>query len=163
MPGAPWPTLDAQPLAIGNGDVNGDHRPDLFVGTSTGISVLEARGHGLFAPPLHLPSAGGASELAVGDFDADGAIDVAAIGSDGNVINPKGKLAVFFGNGDGTFAAGATVAAAANPLHLAAADFNRDGHGDLVVVNSDTAVQVLFGRHDRDFDNVVVGTGLGAR
>ncbi len=70
--------------SIAVGDVTGDKRPDvLFFGDVDGLSLLEARPKGGFAPARKLDDvqvAGHAKALRVVDLDGDGAQDVFALG-----------------------------------------------------------------------------------
>jgi uncharacterized delta-60 repeat protein len=64
--------------------------------------------------------------LVVGDFNEDGAPDIAATNS------ANGTITVFLGNGNGTFVQDQTFAAGTTPQALAVGDFNGDGLPDLV-------------------------------
>ena len=74
----------------------------------------------------------------VGDFNADGRIDLAGIGLQTAVI--------MLGNGDGTFAARVEFPATGTgqAQAVAAGDFNRDGALDLIVTINDPAVGVAL-------------------
>jgi hypothetical protein len=79
------------------------------------------------------------SDVVVGDFDGDGAIDVATAnrGSD--------DVSVRLGNGDGTLAAAAAFAAGDVPVALEGGRFDADADDDLaVVVQADDAVAILL-------------------
>ncbi len=62
----------------------------------------------------------GSAPYVVGDFNDDGTLDV--VSNDGHVL---------LGNGDGTFAAGASLPVVAGPYEVG--DFNGDGVLDLVL------------------------------
>jgi hypothetical protein len=73
------------------------------------------------------------------DFNADANLDI--ICSDGTVL---------LGNGDGTFRMGAPVSLPPGSSNLSTADFNGDGHPDLLVVNGFN-LTVLLGNGDGTF------------
>jgi hypothetical protein len=134
------------PSSITVGDVNGDGRSDLVMNLIGGedstvaqLGVLLGNGDGTFgAPILESPgSTGGDGDVALGDFNNDGRLDV-AVG--GEAALPDG-LTVNTGNGDGTF--GVPFQSPLNfstggsdPLGVAAADLNGDGLVDLVAANT---------------------------
>ena len=104
------------------------------------LNVLINQGDGTFAPQVSYASGNGTAAVALGDLNGDGAPDIAATNSVDNT------LSVFFNAGDGTFAppvtypnAGSGTSAPGRPFQstgggVVAADFNGDGHVDLVVV-----------------------------
>src|SRR6266481_2099971 len=68
-----------------------------------------------------------------GDFNGDGKADIATASVDAN-----GGLAIFLGNGNGTFGPPISSFVGTTGLNLGpmiAGDFNRDGKSDLVVVS----------------------------
>jgi hypothetical protein len=82
-----------------------------------------------FAPAVHYPLQGGGTSSAIGDFDGDGAKDIAIGG------NPT---QVAFGAGDGTFGPLVAVASGLRTIDVLAADVNGDGRDDLLL-SADTA------------------------
>ncbi|HKY44439.1 MAG TPA: Calx-beta domain-containing protein [Pyrinomonadaceae bacterium] len=127
-------------------DVNNDGKLDiiagLFNGTDQGrVVVILGDGSGSF--PLVAPSpfstfSTNSDAVVVGDFNEDGKRDLAV----------PGRLAgvdIWLGNGTGVFSLGPNVFTSNNPVSLAVADFNADGHLDLLAGN-----------------RVVLGTGTGS-
>lgn len=141
------------PDSIAVGDFNGDGQLDLVTGNldSAGkISVLLGNGDGNF------PSFGQSYTLgtntravAVGDFNADGKLDVAATGSYDAVTD----VDVLLGHGDGSFAPTFFLPnTGGRHDSLATGDFNRDGYADLAWAEEEgTAVDVLLSNGDGTF------------
>ena len=121
-----------------SGDYNGDSRADVVVRNSNGrLSVLIGNGSGGFQAGSVLVIGNTAHDLASVDVNADGKLDLAVVErgpSDG-----KGSLAVFLGNGDGTFQAAANYAVGNFSTFLTSGDFNGDGRADIAVVNQGIA------------------------
>src|SRR5207248_11656595 len=90
---------------------------------------------------------GQATSVATGDFIEDGRQDAAVIA--GSVIS------VLLGNGDGTFATHVDYDAEApgqqNQTTIRVADFDGDGHEDIIAVVLPTGVRVLEGIGDGTF------------
>ncbi len=86
------------------------------------------------------------TNTAEGDFNRDGKPDLAVSNSTDSTV------AVFLGNGDGTFATPVSYALGNDPTFVAVGDVNNDGKLDLVVTNnSDNTVSVLLGNGDGTF------------
>ena len=84
--------------------------------------------------------------VAVGDFDGDGALDLAVANKRDNTVS------VLLGHGDGTFEAPRNFAVGDSPVSVAVGDFNGDGVPDLAVANAGSNdVSVLLGTDDGTF------------
>jgi hypothetical protein len=136
--------------SIAVGDVTGDTVPDLvtanyFHGT---ISVLPGNADGTFQPPrvLFLGPNNNPRSVAIGDFNRDGKLDVAAANPGANTVT------ILPGNGGGTFQPAIILAAGTSPTCAVVSDVSGDGRPDLVVANSGSNdVSVLLGNDDGTF------------
>ncbi|HEX8116045.1 MAG TPA: VCBS repeat-containing protein, partial [Pyrinomonadaceae bacterium] len=116
-------------------DFNNDNKPDLVVSSqnANGITVLLGDGAGNFtaAGPSFGPLNRATYGVAAGDFDGDGAIDLAVVGSD------TSALSIWRGDGAGHFTLQGNVSAGLSPRFVVASDFDGDGRPDLLVTNAD--------------------------
>jgi hypothetical protein len=99
-----------------------------------------------------LKANGYTASFVVGDFDRDGALDLATV-----IAQPgAGGVAIYLGNGDGTFRAGASYSVGAFPHFGAAASFRNNGILDLVISDKlNNAVWVMLGNGDGTFQPAV--------
>jgi hypothetical protein len=133
-------TTGGQPNQVVSADINGDGLPDLvFADLSTSgnaiVLLQNASSPGTFAAPLNLSTGGMTASVAIGDLNGDGKPDIVATTYDSNGNN--GKVTIFFQNpaSPGTFMAGVSFPAGAQPQAVRIADVNGDGLPDLVVAN----------------------------
>jgi hypothetical protein len=129
------------------GDVNGDGIADLVVANQTGSSVSIRLGTGLgsFSGTTNVAVSGGAFDVALGDFNRDGRLDLA--------VPSNATVAVVLATGSpGSFGSPTYFPVGSFPIAVAAADFNRDGNLDLAVANLLSAtVSILMGQGTGSF------------
>ena len=159
--------IGKESYSVGISDFNEDGHQDL-VATSTGdypeyigtASVLLGNGDGTFQDIVTYETGGGASSLAIGDFNEDGHQDlvVANYGSDPEYID---TISVLLGNGDGSFQAAVSFESGIG--YLTIRDLDEDGHQDLVVADGVwNRALVLLGNGDGTFQSAVIyDTGDG--
>ena len=136
---------------IAIGDVNGDKKPDIVVGSEGGATAIVYlnQGNGTFAVkgtvgsvPLYATN-----NVVLADINNDKKLDIVVPDGFGNVYT-------FLGNGKAVFTAGPTfpleVYGQGNNL-IAVADFNNDGTLDLLDTAGYTTNSVSLGRGDGSF------------
>lgn len=164
IPTAPYgvcntPLSGSKPVAVAVGNANGAGNQFIAVADNQGNKVIILQWNiqmgapdpcgyvGLnHNPGLDVTGITAPVAVATADFDNDGKLDLAVVGSAG--------LSVFFGDGTGHF-----VASGANPMpvggtpsSISTADFNKDGLTDIIVANSATnAASIFLGTGNRSF------------
>ena len=157
-------TVGTTPEAVAVADLNGDGKPDVIVGNrnSGNISVLLNAGNGSLIPAVNYatPATGTPESIAVGDFNGDGAPDIAVAISGINATS----IAIFLNNGNGTFQPYISIPSgffSSGIIHIVAADFDGDGNVDLAVTDGAT-LSVLMASGSAAFNPVSYLVGAGA-
>jgi hypothetical protein len=137
------PLLDYDPRSVEMADIDGDGRLDILTvnaGLSQrspgSISRFLNRGGGTFERARNLIGAEGPRDLAVGDLDGDGAVDLVTANSPSGRLGPP-LVTVFRNLGGGDFAGPLFLTAARYPESVALADLDLDGRIDIATVNFD--------------------------
>lgn len=108
---------------------------DYAAGTATTLSVYLSRGDGTFQPMVSYTTNTGPFSLTVADMDGDGNVDL--------LSGHNATVTLLLANGDGSFKAGTTFAAA-SIFGLTTADFNGDGGIDVAAVRGTEYARVLL-------------------
>jgi hypothetical protein len=150
------------PASVKVGDLNNDGILDLVVAgalphnnTGNFISTYLGDGAGNFTLEQNLPLGAGnlKGDIAIGDFNEDGHLDVAFPVTGTQVTQMKSTtVLIFFGDGTGNLVAGPVLTVGQEPHTVIASDVNKDGHLDLAVTNrTDGTVTVLLGNGHGNF------------
>jgi FG-GAP-like repeat/Abnormal spindle-like microcephaly-assoc'd, ASPM-SPD-2-Hydin len=148
------------------GDFNGDGKADIvtvFTNCSTSppitclpgdAVVLIGNGDGTFQTPVEytvgLQSNGSYENVAVADFNGDGAPDIAVTNFGANTVS------ILLNTGNGTFQSHVDYPAGTEPTSIVTGDFNGDGIVDLAILDS-IGISILLGNGNGTF---IAGTPL---
>jgi hypothetical protein len=140
------------------GDFNKDGIPDVVVVEQAntinfGTRIFLGNGDGTFRAVNFPYSFVNPVGVAVGDFNGDGAVDLAV--ADITTVNVASSVDILLGNGDGTFQAPVSYSAGIYPQAIAVADMNQDGHPDVIVGSGSSAVEIFLGNGDGTFQPVL--------
>jgi hypothetical protein len=152
-------------------DLNGDGIPDLAANSAIGVGVMLGVGDGTFRPRVDFSTGAQSQDVAAGDFNSDGRVDLAV-----SLNSPAFSLALLTGNGDGTFNAPINfenTGAQEDSPAVVATDLDNDGRLDVVLAHAIACfvapcvaartITVMLGFGDGTFQlpfEVDVGTGM---
>jgi len=123
------------------------------------IAVLAASGAGasnLFGPAITYPVGVEPVDVAIGDLDLDGAIDLVVAN------RGSGTVSILLNDGYGSFVSSTAVQVGSQPVAVAVAAMNNDGLPDIITSNSGSNdVSVLINTGDGSFaDEVSYAVGV---
>jgi hypothetical protein len=144
------------PRGVALGDFNGDGSLDAVVddsgsgssgnsSPSTYVTVLINDGHGAFQTTAYTVGKG-PLQVAVGDVNKDGHLDILA-------TDALGEVSVLLGLGNGTFASRSAFPTDVGAVGIALGDLNGDGQLDIVTGNfyGNNSISVLLGNGNGTF------------
>jgi FG-GAP-like repeat len=120
-------------LAVG--EMNGDGLPDLIASGADGTSVFLSTGSRSFDELGPFYTGDNPVGFALGDFDGDGNLDLAALNFDPN-FGSRNALTVALGRGDGTLETAPVYPSSGTLGAVSAGDLNGDGFPDLAFVDT---------------------------
>ena len=148
------------PTGVTAGDFDGDDQLDLAsaVQGSDSLSVIRnvsTAGISSFEPAISFSTGERAQDVAVGDFNFDGKLDLASADEDSDSVSILFNRSA--GAGDIDFSSRQSYLTGDAPTGITAADFNGDGLLDIAVTNSIAGTVSVFRngvpREDRGDDN----------
>ncbi|PYM11356.1 MAG: hypothetical protein DME18_14190, partial [Verrucomicrobia bacterium] len=158
------------PVSMAVADFNGDGKPDMAVAqaayenlTDGSIAVLVGKDNATFETLKTYGAGTRPVSVAVGDFNGDGKLDLAAANTGSYPYYTNGSVSVLLGDGNGTFQTATNFKVGTCPSCVAMGDFNSDGKLDLAVANQGTtrdttsigSVSILVGNGDGTFQAAV--------
>src|SRR5262249_7902320 len=144
---APAPRGRGGSLAVA--DFNNDLKPDVVIANPGGVTVLFGKGEGALSP-ITLPANGLPVAVAAGDLNGDQKPDIAVLLTPNLNQDQPATVALFLGQGNGTFAAPRYFQSAltgSSVGSIAIGDLNGDGNPDLVMISpgGPQGIDILLG------------------
>ncbi len=155
VPSSVSAALDHTPVELATADVNGDGLADFVitndVAGDAGVTIVLQPPEFGFGAPADLVTPSHVRSLRITDVDGDQILDLIATAASDST---PGRLAVFQGDGQGSFAPAVLSGLGVGAGPIAVGDVNRDGKADVVAARTD-GVRVFLQRDDGSFG----GTG----
>jgi hypothetical protein len=132
-------------------DINGDGKLDAITANygSSSVSVFLGKGDGTFQPVKEYTVTSHPVDIAIGDFNKDGKLDIAAASAT--------KITILLNNGLGGFTTGTTFTAGTAVAGIAAASLRGNGLADLMVVDSSQrSLRLFYNNGGATFGSAVV-------
>ncbi|CAF3760649.1 unnamed protein product [Rotaria sordida] len=152
---------DSFPCALVVGDFNKDNQFDIAVANygTDNIGIFLGYGNGSFTNQKTYTTTLNSkpSSIAVGDLNNDNYLDIIVTHS------ATGKIGIFFGYPDGTFAAQTTflISSKSRPYYITVGDFDKDRQLDIIVVDSKRdRIYILLKYDNRTFVTTTTYDGI---
>ncbi|MEO6689069.1 MAG: VCBS repeat-containing protein [Dokdonella sp.] len=114
------------------------------------VATIQASAQIAFEAQTPMPTGPTPYAIAVGDFNADGKLDLAV------AMLGNNRVYIYSGNGLGAFSFAISYVVGNEPVAIVAADLNHDGKLDLAVANhGGSAVSILLGNGNATFSAAV--------
>jgi uncharacterized protein (TIGR03437 family) len=141
-----------------SGDLNGDGVLDLVIAADSlnDAVMIFGNGRGEFGAPISINSGvtdGTPAAIELRDFNRDGKADLALLNSSTQ------NVVILLGNGRGGFTPSASFNIGNPTKDLASADFNNDGHPDLVAIAQSGGLGIFLGDGQGGFIQSITGIG----
>ncbi|HEY2589711.1 MAG TPA: VCBS repeat-containing protein [Tepidisphaeraceae bacterium] len=144
-------SISDQPSSVALADFNHDGLPDIVtclqISGSVSILLNNPADPGTFLPPVLYKVPGNPLAVTTGDFNGDGNIDLAVVGSGFQIRG----INVLLGNGNGTFGPAVTYPGPYFADSIAAGTFTNSGHEDLIVGSFQGPLEYFAGNGDGTF------------